>query len=139
MTNQEQINELNTQVRCKLASSKIHGVGVFTIRDIRKGEKLYCWFNEHPKIYTIPYGSLSKLFPEVKEIILQRWSGVINGSAFRSPNDDQWLILFMNHSDEPNYDKITDTALRDIKKSEEVTSNYCLTNNANKAFPDLCQ
>ena len=135
---EEEIAELNSTVKCKLAPSGIHGIGVLTIRDIKKEEKMYCLPQINPKLYRIPYGSLNKLFPEVKELILQRWASIINGSMFHSPNDDAWLLLFMNHSNDPNYDKTKDMALRDIKKGEEVTSNYCLMENANKVFPDLC-
>lgn len=138
MNAQEQINELNSMVKVKLAPSHIHGVGIIAIRDIRKGEKVYCEPSKHLKLYSVPYGSLKKLFPEIRELIMQRWAGIINGSMFQSPNDDQWLVLFMNHSDNPNYNKLTDTALQDIKKGEEITSNYCVMDNADKAFPDLC-
>lgn len=42
MTQQEQINELNITVKCKLGLSFIHGIGVFAMRDIQKGQKCYC-------------------------------------------------------------------------------------------------
>src|SRR3990167_3987038 len=137
MSVNEQINHLNSTVRCKLAPSKIDGVGVFAIRDIKKGDRVYCrpekqvWCN-------IPWGSLSKLFPEVEEIVKQRWASIVNGSDFLSPNSDTLLILYMNHSNDPNYDVMTDTALADIKAGEEVTEDYCIMTNANKVFPNLC-
>ena len=39
LTRSEQIMELSSTVKCKLAPSNIHGIGVFAIRDIKKGEK----------------------------------------------------------------------------------------------------
>jgi len=138
-TKDDQINELNSEVRCVLKPSPIHGIGVFAIRDIRKGERLYCTPNLIPKFYDIPFGSLSKLFPEVKELVLQRWASVVNGSVFQSPNDDAGLLFFMNHdSHNYNYDIISDTALRDIYNGEEITENYCFMENASKVYPSLC-
>ena len=120
----EQINELNSEVRCKLGASPVHGVGVFAITNIKWGERCYCRPDFIPKFYNIPFGSLSKLFPEVRELVLQKWASVVNGSIFCSPNDDQHLLMFINHSCTPNYDVVSDTALRDIKKNEELFENY---------------
>lgn len=138
MSKGQQINELNSEVRCKLAPSPVHGIGVFTIRDIKQGERCYITPNMIPKFYNVPFGSLSKLFPEVKELVLQRWASVVNGSVFQSPNDDAGLLFFCNHSEDPNYDVVTDTALKDIKKGEEVFENYCVMDNAEKVYPNLC-
>lgn len=134
LSKDDQINELNTEVRCKLAASPVHGVGVFTIRDIKKGERLYCTPNLIPKFYNIPFGSLNKLFPEVRELVLSRWASVVNGSIFQSPNDDAGLLFFCNHSTEPNYAVVTDTALKDISKGEEVLEDYRLMDNAEKVY-----
>ena len=44
----------------------------------------------------------------------------------------------MNHGgDESNYDRKTDTAAKDIKKGEEITSDYRLMENHEKVFPFL--
>ena len=120
----EQINELNSTVQCRLFASKIHGVGVQAIFDIRQGDKCYCRPNMIPRFYNIPYGSLSKLFPEIKELVLQRWASVVNGSIFCSPNDDAHLLMFINHSTKPNYDVVSDMALRDISAGEELYEDY---------------
>lgn len=139
MTPNEQIDHLNTSVKCKLAPSSIHGIGVFAIRAIQKGEKLYCLPQMQGELrwYNVPFGSFGKLFPEVRELILQRWPSVVNGSLFLSPNDMMWMVTFMNHSEGPNYDVDTDTALRDIKNGEEVTENYRLMKNWERVYPWL--
>lgn len=141
MNSQEwQIVELNTTVKCTLKPSPIHGIGVFTLRDIKKGERMYCFTQStERRWYTIPYGSFNKIDQDVRELIVSRWASVINGSRFCSPNDDAWLILFMNHSDTPNYEVKTDIALRDIQKGEEVFEDYCLMQNADKVYPELCE
>ena len=139
MTGQEeQIVELDMTVKCKIASSSIHGVGVFAIRNILKGERLYVKPDAPTprKWYNVPYSSFGKLFPEVRELILERWPAVINGSLFLSPNEC-WPLQWMNHSDEPNYDLRNDSALRDIKKGEEITEDYRLMLNYEKIYPWL--
>lgn len=114
------IEELNNMVWCSLAPSPIHGIGVFAIRDIPKGTLIGCrrmgkqWFS----------GNLDVLIPEIRTIVLQRWPLAEKGEPFVCPNDDARLLSFMNHSSNPNYDKYTDTVLRDIDKGEEITENY---------------
>ena len=44
------------------------------------------------------------------------------------------LTSYLNHSDDPNYNAITDTALRDIKTGEEVTVDYKKMENFEKVF-----
>ena len=137
MTIEEQIAELNEEVKCHIAPSPIHGIGVFTLCDVTRGEKLYCFPNAFRKWYKIPYERLTLLRPEIREVVLARWPSVINGSAFQSPNDDVWQVSFMNHSDSPNYDVATDSATRDIVKGEEVVENYRTMKNAEKIYPFL--
>ena len=139
MNKQElQIFTLNNEMKTKLAPSPIHGIGVFTMRSIKAGEKLHCIPSVNPQWYTLPYASLTKLFPEVRELILQRWPSVINGSAFLSPNDTQWLVTYINHSSDSNvinYDVGTDTALRDISKDSELFEDYRRMKNYSILFP----
>lgn len=125
MTIDQLIQNLNETVRCKLAPSDIHGVGVFAIRDIEKGERLYCQEGQQVPIY-VPYKRFREIRPEVREIILSRYPLVrFTNTHFLSPNDDARLISFMNDGkNDSNYDPHTDTALRDIKEGEEITENY---------------
>lgn len=134
MTTQDQmIAELNTLIRLKIAPSKIEGVGVFAMRDIPMGTKLYTEIT--PRVYKIPYGSISKLFPDIKQILLERWPQIINSSPFAWPTER--MQAFMNHSTDPNYDAMTDVTLRDIKKDEEVTEDYTKIPSWEKVFPWL--
>lgn len=112
--------ELNNTVWCTLGPSKIHGVGVFAIRDIPTGQKTYC---VEGKSRLLPPSNLEGVLPEIKEIILQRWP-YADVQPFLSPNDDVRLVSFMNHSYDPNWRH--DTALRDIKKGEEITEDYAI-------------
>ena len=133
LSQEQQIMELNTEVRCTIKSSKIAGVGVFALRDIPKGDRCFITPRMTPRFYTIPFGSLSKLFPEIKELVLDRWASVVNGCLFCSPNNDVHLLMFVNHSFEPNYDVVSDTALKDIRAGDEVLEDYCAMENAEKA------
>ena len=119
----KQITKLNTQVKCKLAPSPIHGIGVFAMRDIGKGETLYCRVVKR-KWVSIPFQRFDEIREDVRELILQSWPVVRDDFSFLSPNSTTRLVNFMNHSGTPNYCALDDTALRDIKKGEEITYDY---------------
>ena len=127
------VKMLSELVKLKIAPSDIHGVGVFTMRDVKKGEKLYA--DAQYQALDIPYKDFKKLRPEIAEYILGRWAPIVNGSHFIYP--DSKMIAFMNHSDDFNYDAKTDVALRDILEGEEVTENYRDILNYDKVFPWL--
>lgn len=131
-----QIKELTEQVKCRIGVSKVSGVGIIAIRDIKKGETLHCRIEE-PKWYTVTFGNLNKLPAEIRQLILDRWSLVVIGQPFLSPNHDAIMICFMNHSDSPNYDPHTDTATRDIKKGDEILENYRIAKGWEIAYPWL--
>jgi len=115
-----QVDILNQVVCLRIAPSKIHGVGLFAMRDIPKGTKLF--LDKFYEIYDLKLEHFDKLLPEVRELILERWPQVISGSKFMYP--DARLQAYCNHSDTPNYDPHTDLAMKNIKKGEEVTEDY---------------
>lgn len=135
MNAEDQIKELNEQNKVTIGVSKIHGVGVIAIQDIKKGEKLYC-VPQTVRSYAVPYEEFGKIHPEVRKLIMDRWGfRVMDGLAFGSPIQDAIHICFMNHSDNPNYQFETDSALKDIKKGEEVTENYKIYKNHKLIYP----
>ena len=111
---------LNGTVWATIRPSKIHGVGVFASRDIKKGQVMSLSGGSGEWIRT----DLKEVVPEVRKLILQRWPIEKDGHPYLSPNDDALLISFVNHSREPNYNKWTDVALCDIKSNEEITEDY---------------
>lgn len=134
MTQEQQILELSHLAKANLGVSKIHGVGVFALRAIPKGRSVFA--DRMPKVYNIPYSSMGKLLTEVKNMILERWPSVVNGSQFIYP--DARLVSFMNHAftgDGANYDPATDTALADIKEGEEILEDYTTMPNWEKVWP----
>jgi len=126
----EHIAILNTMAKATLGVSKVHGIGVIALRDIKKGETIYA--DKMPNVFNIPFEDLDKLYPEVKKMILDRWPSVVNGSDFIYP--DARLVSFMNHGT-PNYDSMTDKALCDIMKGEEILEDYTTMPNWEKVWP----
>ena len=129
----EQAAWLNSVVKLHLGASKVHGVGVFALRSIAKGQKLHG--DAYPQPYNLVYSSFGKLFPEVRDLLLERWPNVVNGSSFAYP--DTAFQCYMNHSDTPNYDANTDLALEDIGAGEEIFEDYRLIRGWEKVYPWL--
>ena len=131
----DQIDYLNDRIRCYVAPSKIHGIGVFALRNVKSGESLYLFPKDPERTwFTVPYSRFKELYPDIKELILARWPSVINGSAFLCPNDDVWMNSFVNHSDDFNYNQLTDSAIRSINKGEEITESYRIMDNYGKIY-----
>lgn len=130
MTLGDQVNKLNVMVKLRLGPSPIHGVGVFALRDIAEGTKLYA--DHMPEVYTVPHSSFGKLFPEVAALLLERYPRIVTGSRFIYP--DTRHLAYMNHSDKPNYDANHDIALQDIKAGEEITEDYRMIDGYDQVF-----
>lgn len=128
-----QIQELNTYIKVKLAPSTIDGIGVFALRDIPKGQKLY--IDMMPKLYNLPWDEFRNLFPEVRKELIARFPLIVKGSAFAYPTTR--ITAYMNHSETPNYDAKNDVTLSDIGEGEELTEDYRLIDGYEIAFPWL--
>jgi SET domain-containing protein len=113
---------LNNTVWCRLAPSPIHGVGVVAIRDISKGQILYTF--DHHMVFDVDEEDFMKILPEIRALILDKIINAEGATRYRffSPNDEQIIQSFMNHSSDANSDG--HIALRDIKKGEEITEDY---------------
>lgn len=129
----EQIAIINDIVCVKLAPSPIHGVGVFALRDINKGEKLN--LDSIPQLLDLPYEKFKHIEKDIRDLILGQYPLIASGSKFLYPNAR--FAGYLNHSDQPNVDAKEDKALKDIKKGEEVTEDYRLIPNYEKIFPWL--
>lgn len=122
-------NYLNNTVWCRLGPSKLGGIGVIAIRKILKGTVLTDYTindalnGKKPIIFRFEAIEFDQLKPEIKDIILDRMTHIKGQTnIFISPNFDQVLRSFMNHSYDPNSDGVV--ALKDIEQGEEVTENY---------------
>lgn len=121
---------LDEVMKIKLAPSQIHGVGVFAMRDLKKGEKIYA--DSIPHQFDIPYKRLFKLKPEIIRTILEQFPLVLEGSHFLYPTVR--FMAYMNHSDTPNYNGKEDKVTCDIKAGEEITEDYRLIDNYKSIF-----
>lgn len=131
----EAIAMLNELVKTELAPSDIDGVGVFAMRDLKKGEKLYTDAISHA--FDVPYSKFKHLRPEVSAQILGMWPNVVNGSHFFYPVTR--VQAFLNHADKPNYDAKNDKTLKKIKKGEEITEDYRKIDGYKKIFEFLTE
>jgi hypothetical protein len=127
------IQELNEVVKTYIGCSKIHGVGVFALQDIKKGSKLYT--DNAPKPYLVPIEYFTHLKPRIQKILLERWPNIYNGSVFFYP--ETRIQAFLNHSEDPNYDAVHDITLKDIEKDKEITEDYKQIPTWKFAFPFL--
>lgn len=116
----EAITMVNDVAKTRLAPSEVHGVGVFAIRDIKKGERIYA--DAMPVMLDIPYREFKNIHPEIVQLIKERFPRVVDGSHFMCP--DTLVQMYMNHKDIPNYSNQTDKALRKIKIGEEIFEDY---------------
>ena len=130
---QDQVDQLNSMVKVKIAPSKIAGVGLFALRDIAKGERVYADYT--PMVYTLTYSDLNQLRPEIKELLLGQWPQIINGSHFAYPTTR--LQAFCNHADKPNYDAQNDVMFKDVVAGTEITENYRAIQGYAQVFPWL--
>ncbi len=89
----------------EVAKSPIHGMGLFAVRRIEKGEVI---------------GELEGERTDADGMYVL-W--IDEQTGFRVTNE----LRFINHDDEPNacyYDDLTVVALRDIEAGEEITHDY---------------
>ncbi len=126
-----QIAELTNYIKVRLAPSKIHGVGLIALRDLKAGTRLYA--DIVPKVYTLSLSELKKLPKESWEMILEQWPQIVNGSKFAYPTTK--IQAFCNHSNTPNYNAKTDVLLEDVKKGDEITEDYRAIEGYKQVFP----
>ncbi len=121
------------KVFTRLAPSKIHGVGVFAIKNIKKGT--YIFYGDDEDLVWIKKSRLNHLPKEIKK--LYKDFCVKKGSSYGCPKNFNQLTVawYLNYSQEPNVaaDKnLLFFAIRDIKKGEELTTDYSTYSDMNR-------
>jgi len=128
MTKKELWWDLKENTYCRIMPSKIHGVGVFAIKNIPKGTWIFksCRATRYYKFYK---KELKKLPEKVRQYVLDMFP--CEGDYYFVPRfglNNIDISYFTNYSQRPNLgikkDKSDFYALRDIKVGEELTSNY---------------
>ena len=122
------LKELNDQTFAMLKASALHGVGVFAIREIRKGER-NVFSNEIGEWVEVSFEEVKTLPHYIQELI-QNYC-LFDEQVYFVPAHGFKLIdisLCLNHSDHPNLISIEDgayfEAIRDIAANEELTIDY---------------
>lgn len=136
---QKVIDHLEMNIKTKIAPSSIHGIGVFAIKDIKKGEQIFTPWDGETGVYMIP-NDRYKLLPEAVQLQLDMY--FINEECgfkllrlFKGINFICHTVSYCN-SAYPNQDNTNISndgiALRDINEGEEIlewyTSNLNLEN-----------
>lgn len=131
------IDNLKNDIYCRIKRSKVHGVGVFAIKDIPKGINPFKnLVDENKKEYIdIHKNKIKNLSKDVKKM-LDDYLGINEDNTYSIPIDGinkMDISFFMNHSNNPNIsiENSKDTekyvifyAKRNIKKGEELLINY---------------
>jgi hypothetical protein len=109
----------------RLKPSKIHGVGVFAIRDIPKGTCVF--LHDDQPIVWIDRKSVDNLPLSLKKLYDDFC--IVKGDEYGCPKHFDALTTswYLNHSDEPNVAADEDYrfhAIRDIRAGEELTASY---------------
>lgn len=114
---------------CRLKSSKISGVGVFAIRNIPAGARVY-FGTKKQRWVKFNLADLKGLDKEVLTMIDDYTVIEKDGTVFIPENalNGMNISFFHNHSSKPNIKTIdggeTFIAGRNIKKGEELTADY---------------
>jgi SET domain-containing protein len=133
----EILKQLQEDIYCRVAPSKISGVGVVAIRDIPKGTNPF----KEEDINYIPFSEeeLKEIHPETLRLIKDLFV-FADGFYWIPPQGIQTLSIthFLNHSSSPNITTDNDAseffAIRDIKQGEELTVNYAIFDEADRDF-----
>jgi SET domain-containing protein len=124
---------LLTGIKSYIAPSKIHGVGLFALVDIKRGEQVFPIWKGETGWYKIKFSKAKKLPTEVLSYILRSFGSKIENDDsdinFVLIKDTNFLFsnplsLINTKYNEGNTDSKTGKALKDIKKGEEITGNY---------------
>jgi hypothetical protein len=122
---------LSKNVKTEINPSPIHGVGVFAIRDIQKGEQVFEPWAGKTGIYLISDDLFYKLNPKLINLINRYFITIDCGykviRLFNGINFVSHTICFCNSSYPNESDANIGTdgiALRDIKDGEEILEYY---------------
>lgn len=124
---------LNTSVKSYVRPSNVHGIGLFALVDIKKGEEVFPMWNGETDYYKIKWVEAQKLPQEVLAYVLRSYGSDIKSDDsfinFKLVKDTNFLFssplcLLNTQYENGNVDSRSGMALRDVKKNEELFGNY---------------
>ena len=108
-----------------VAPSKIHGVGIFAIDDINKGDLIFEYSNKNTN--KLSRQTLNKIdISKNQQDVLSRMYYADEKAIYIKHDQDIHWVNFMNHSKKPNmiYGLNKYFAKRNIKANEELTLDF---------------
>ena len=123
---------LNTSVKSYIRVSKIHGIGLFTLVDIKKGEHIFPLWKGKTDWYKIKFSKAKLLPKEVLSYILSSYGSKIENDNsdinFRLVKDTNFLfsnpLCLLNTEYENGNVDTNGIAIKDIKINKEITATY---------------
>jgi len=115
---------LKNGVMTRIRPSKVHGVGVFAIRDIKKGEIVFPYWWGKTAIYDISKSEFESFSDELQDFIR-----AMRGYPYKVQLFNGFTYGFTNHYINTQFengivDCFTYEALDDISINDELFSNY---------------
>jgi SET domain-containing protein len=114
-------------VYTRLAPSPLHGVGVFAVRPIKKGTKLFG--DDNAALVPMKRSRITRLSPGIRRLYTDFCIIQAKGELYLCPNNFNQMTVswYLNHSTKPNVRCDRDFnfySLRQIKTGEELTVDY---------------
>ena len=128
MTKAELLSELAHNTLVMLKPSPVQGVGVFAITDIPAGQR-NIFSRDTSEWIAVSKDEVAQL-PEHSRAVVENYCLYDNDNYFIPEYGFKMadLVIFLNHSDEPNVRSLNDgadfEALRDISSGEELFIDY---------------
>lgn len=129
-------NYIKNCIFVKLKPSNISGIGVFALKNIKKGTLLFNLWEGETGFYPISQQQLEMLDEElrshIRDLFLFSSDFPVDTNIYvKLTNGCHWIYTnpyyFVNsgyYEKKSNVDKDTMMSIRDIKKGEEILSNY---------------
>ena len=108
-----------------LAPSKIHGVGIFAIDDINKGDLIFEYSNKNTNKLSKKTLNQIDISKNQQDVLSRMYYADEEAIYIKHDQDIHW-VNFMNHSKNPNmiYSLNKYFAKRNVKANEELTLDF---------------
>ena len=126
------IQYLKNEIWFRTGPSKVHGVGLFAIRDIPKGTDIMVEFDGKGKtLFSVEKAKMQDIHPNVRQLWKDHWAGDdVWQHIYLPPNYKQIQVFYINHSANPSGRLVSGNnhaefvTNKDIREGEEIFSSY---------------